>query len=47
MGLYTKIKKQRDNYYKAVSKNRSLSKQNFYKKNFSFIAFYFYCFCDC
>ena len=32
MGLYTKIDKQIDNYYEVVSKNKSLSKQNFYLK---------------
>ena len=30
MGLNTKIGKQLDNYYKVVSINKSLSKQNFF-----------------
>ena len=32
MGLYTKIDKQIDNYYEAVSLNKSSSKQNFHLK---------------
>ena len=30
MGLYTKIDKQIDNCYEVVSKDKPLSKQNFY-----------------
>ena len=29
MGLYTKIDKQRDDFFEIVSINKSLSKQNF------------------
>ena len=32
MGLYTKIDKQLDNYYKIVSTNKRLAKRNFYLK---------------
>ena len=32
MGLYTKIDKQLDKYFKTVSTDKSLSKQKFYLK---------------
>ena len=41
MGLYTKIDKQIEKYYKVVSINKSLSKRIFYLKDITLLLLFF------